>query len=116
MAAVRGRIGYAVDKNLFYSSIGLLSGIFSGIVGFDGGGEDYSDVAVDDERRNGISFGIGFARMLADNLALELEGEYQTFETGYSHMYRTSDGSQQVGEIGFGLSRTVVRAGLTYRF
>lgn len=125
MVALRGRVGYAAGENLLYVSGGVLSGDFSGYLAYESGnqGANPTDIAIDSERRLGAAVGAGFARMLSDNVAFELEAEYQTFQTGYSFMDEDDngglDGIQQedeLGEIGFGLSRTVVRAGISYRF
>lgn len=118
MAAIRGRIGYASGANLFYGTGAVLSGDFEGYLAYedDNQGANPTDIAVDSERRAGLGMGLGFSRMLADNLALELEGEYQSFETGYSNMYDLANDEPSLGDIGFGLSRAVVRVGLNYRF
>lgn len=118
LLALRARLGHASGQNFFYTTAGLLSGDFSGNLSYENGtnGTNPTDIAIDDARRDGAAFGFGFARMLDDNLALELESEYQMFKTGYSSMYDLVEDEEEIEEIGFGLSRATIRVGLAYRF
>lgn len=118
MVALRGRMGFASGANLVYVTGGLLSGKFEGVLAFerDNQGANPTDAAVDDERRAGLAVGVGFSRMISHDVALDVTGEYQAFETGYSNMYDLESESQSIEEIGFGFNRAVLRVGLSHRF
>jgi hypothetical protein len=126
MVAVRFRAGYAEGRNMFYTSFGVLSGAFEGRLAYDSQdqGADPTSMAVDDERRAGLGFGLGYATLIdGTNLALEVDGEYQMFQTGQNCMMSGYGdpteficGENDISDIGFGLSRAVLRVGVNYRF
>src|SRR5262245_36659624 len=70
-ASLRGRIGYAVDRSLFYVTGGAAFTQIKGTVGLVGIGS-----FTDDRTRTGATVGGGFEYAFTNNLSLGIEGRY----------------------------------------
>lgn len=119
VVGLRGRVGYAAGNTLLYASVGYLYGNVDGVLNYESNnnGANPTDQAKLKNGQHGLGFGVGFThRFAGSNFAVGVEAEHQMFTTKYSNMYDIVNDEYDIGEIGFGLTRTVVRGTASYRF
>ena len=100
LGSVRGRLGIAYDRTLFYATAGLAYGD----VRIDKGFASYSDV------RTGFTVGGGIEQAISDRLTFRLE--YRYTDLGSTDFSSSAVNSIDRNEVDF----HTVRAGVSFKF
>jgi len=106
LGTVRGRLGYAVDRTLFYAHGGFAYGSVSYDVSTNG-----VDLEIDDEDRSGYVVGAGVEHAFTDHISGQLE--YSFADLGDEEITGDFIGS---GDISEDLQLHTIKAAVNFRF
>lgn len=112
LATFTGRVGYAVDRSLFYAKGGVAVAAYKDNMGF-GFDTDFYDLGTKDSTRVGWTVGAGWEYAFATNWSAKIEYNYLDLGTT-SEIFNVLSDSFEQEKIEHTLH--IVKAGVNYRF
>ncbi|PQO22903.1 hypothetical protein C2I36_10505 [Rhodobacteraceae bacterium WD3A24] len=110
-AALRGRIGYAMDRTLIYAAGGVAFADLE-MTGYNNGGREQFN---ERDNRTGWTIGAGVEHAISDSMIARLDYRFSDFGTE-TFDFTSVGGSGHVHDVDVELQTHQLRAGIAFRF